>query len=133
MIDHAVPSRSFQRPIIVEIAAAEKPTTLMAKGECQINGPCPDRADSPTPTAHLPPNSKKPRQSLTGLCMLNIDRHYILGGINDCLRSKLAPWILALSTDSRRVRTVERSDYRIDINFVISPALISSTGRLARG
>jgi hypothetical protein len=105
----------------------------MAKGECQINGPCPDRADSPTPTAHLPPNSKKPRQSLTGLCMLKIDRHYILGGINDCLRSKLALWILALSTDSRRVRTVERSDYRIDINFVISPALISSTGRLARG
>ncbi|MBY3484060.1 MULTISPECIES: hypothetical protein [Rhizobium] len=75
----------------------------MAKGECQINGPCPDRA-----------------------------------GINDCLLpiesgAKLAPWILALSTGSRRVRAVEHSDYRIDINFVISPALISSTGRLIWG
>jgi hypothetical protein len=60
MIDHAVPSLSFQRPIIVEIAAAEKQTTVMAKGECQISSPCPNRADSPTPAATCPADGKSP-------------------------------------------------------------------------
>ncbi|MEH7907544.1 hypothetical protein V7798_08255 [Rhizobium laguerreae] len=63
MIDHIVPSLLFQRLIIVDV-----PSAFFQR---------PDRS--------APPDSKKPRQSLTGLCLLKIGRHYVLGGINVCL------------------------------------------------
>ncbi|MBY5715568.1 hypothetical protein HFO33_02990 [Rhizobium leguminosarum] len=119
MIDHAVHSLSFQHPIIVDV-----PSAFFQRQ---------DRS--------APPDSKKPRQSLTGLFAVyaeNRSPFHPGRGINDCLLpiesgAILVPWILALSTGSRRVRAVEHSNYRIDINFVISPALISSTGRLTWG
>jgi hypothetical protein len=89
MIDHAVPFLSFLRPIIIDI-----PSAFFQR---------PDRS--------APPDGKKPRQSLTGLCLLKSGRQYVLGGINDCLLpiesgASLAPWMLALSTSSSHVRTV---------------------------